>query len=112
MRFIYIPSIDGSGYFTSLSFNSIFPKGNILILSKKKYKAKVIPVGEDQRQHLEYTRDIVSEFNKVTKGLSKEYENFFPMPQVHYSKFFYYFIEFVEVKFFLLFQQKQRELWV
>lgn len=61
-------------------------------MSKKKYKAKVIPVGEDQRQHLEYTRDIVSEFNKVTKGLSKEYENFFPMPQVHYSKFFYYIL--------------------
>ena len=39
------------------------------------YKATHVPVGEDQKQHLELTRDIAQSFNS-TYGL-----NFFPLPE-------------------------------
>ena len=40
------------------------------------YKANFVPVGEDQRQHLELTRDIAGRFN----GL---YGNVFPIPEAY-----------------------------
>ena len=39
------------------------------------YKATHVPVGEDQKQHLELTRDIVLKFNNDFKG------NLFPLPE-------------------------------
>ena len=43
------------------------------------YKADLVPVGEDQRQHLELTRDIASRFNRLTRDL-------FPIPRAHIPK--------------------------
>ena len=40
------------------------------------YDATHVPVGEDQKQHLELTRDIAQKFNKDFKS-----ENFFPIPE-------------------------------
>ena len=40
------------------------------------YKATHVPVGEDQKQHLELARDIASKFNTDFKK-----ENFFPLPE-------------------------------
>ena len=48
------------------------------------YKATGVPVGEDQRQHLELTRDIAKKFNhdfrKQIKGLGLD-EEFFPLTE-------------------------------
>ena len=38
------------------------------------YKAEYVPVGEDQKQHLELSRDIASAFNRAFE------EDFFPLP--------------------------------
>lgn len=40
------------------------------------YKATHVPVGEDQKQHLELTRDVAGKFNH-----DFEAENFFPLPE-------------------------------
>ena len=40
------------------------------------YKANRVPVGEDQRQHLELTRDIAGRFNTL-------YGSVFPLPETH-----------------------------
>jgi len=40
------------------------------------YKATHVPVGEDQKQHLELSRDIAGKFNNDFKA-----ENFFPLPE-------------------------------
>ncbi|KAJ7184550.1 hypothetical protein C8R46DRAFT_1064398 [Mycena filopes] len=40
------------------------------------YKATHVPVGEDQRQHLELSRDIADSFNRTFKGPSR----MFPLP--------------------------------
>ena len=40
------------------------------------YKATHVPVGEDQKQHLELSRDIAQKFNNDYKS-----ENFFPIPE-------------------------------
>ncbi len=40
------------------------------------YKATHVPVGEDQKQHLELTRDIAAKFNSDYSA-----ENFFPLPE-------------------------------
>ena len=39
------------------------------------YKADFVPVGEDQRQHLELTRDVASAFNRYTNS------NYFHLPE-------------------------------
>lgn len=44
------------------------------------YKATHVPVGEDQRQHLELTRDIAKKFNHDFKV-----DNFFPLPETLYQ---------------------------
>ena len=43
------------------------------------YKADIVPVGKDQVQHLEITRDIASSFNR-------RYGEVFPLPQAHFPK--------------------------
>ena len=43
------------------------------------YKADLVPVGEDQRQHLEITRDIAERFNKI-------YGDTFVIPDAYISK--------------------------
>ena len=45
------------------------------------YKATHIPVGSDQKQHLELTRDIAQKFNNDYKS-----ENFFPLPEPYIEK--------------------------
>ena len=40
------------------------------------YKATHVPVGDDQKQHLELTRDIAQKFNRDFNC-----ENFFPIPE-------------------------------
>jgi len=44
------------------------------------YKATHVPVGDDQRQHLELTRDIAAKFNN-----DYEVPNFFPLPETLYQ---------------------------
>lgn len=44
------------------------------------YKADLVPVGEDQRQHLELTRDIANAFNHYTKN------NYFKLPEAMIMK--------------------------
>lgn len=41
------------------------------------YKADLIPVGKDQKQHIEITRDIAERFNKTFR------KNIFPLPEPH-----------------------------
>lgn len=43
------------------------------------YKANLVPVGEDQKQHLELTRDIANRFNNL-------YGETFPIPEPHMPK--------------------------
>ena len=45
------------------------------------YKATHVPVGADQKQHLELSRDIAQKFNNDFKC-----ENFFPLPEPLISK--------------------------
>jgi tryptophanyl-tRNA synthetase len=44
------------------------------------YKADLVPVGEDQRQHLELARDIAGSFNRHTKN------NYFKLPEAMIMK--------------------------
>ncbi len=44
------------------------------------YKASVVPVGKDQEQHLELTRDIAQRFNNFAE------KEFFPVPEALYTK--------------------------
>ena len=43
------------------------------------YKSSLVPVGEDQRQHLELTRDVVGRFNRL-------YGPVFPLPEAYIPK--------------------------
>jgi len=43
------------------------------------YHANLVPVGDDQKQHLEITRDIAQKFNNDFKNFGGE--NFFPLPE-------------------------------
>ena len=44
------------------------------------YRATHVPVGEDQKQHLELTRDIAAKFNNDF-GIPKGVPDFFPLPE-------------------------------
>src|SRR5439155_16814833 len=60
------PELAGLGFYT----NPVLMAPDILL-----YKATHVPVGEDQRQHLELARDIAGAFNR-------RYEcEFFPLPE-------------------------------
>ena len=43
------------------------------------YHTNLVPVGDDQKQHLEITRDIAQKFNNDFKNSNKD--NFFPIPE-------------------------------
>src|SRR3989338_7497076 len=43
------------------------------------YNTDLVPVGDDQKQHIEYTRDIAEHFNKLDG-------NIFTVPDVYISK--------------------------
>ena len=57
----------------------IYP--NLMAADILLYKATHVPVGEDQKQHLELARDIAQKFNSDFKC-----ENFFPLPEPLISK--------------------------
>ena len=57
----------------------IYP--NLMAADILLYKATHVPVGDDQKQHLELSRDIAQKFNKDFKC-----ENFFPIPEPLISK--------------------------
>ncbi|MDC1092532.1 tryptophan--tRNA ligase [Pelagibacteraceae bacterium] len=57
----------------------IYP--NLMAADILLYKATHVPVGADQKQHLELSRDIAQKFNKDFKC-----ENFFPLPEPLISK--------------------------
>ena len=57
----------------------IYP--NLMAADILLYKATHVPVGADQKQHLELSRDIAHKFNKDFKC-----ENFFPLPEPLISK--------------------------
>ncbi|MCF6409208.1 tryptophan--tRNA ligase [Pseudalkalibacillus salsuginis] len=43
------------------------------------YGTNIVPVGDDQKQHLELTRDLAERFNK-------QYNDIFPIPEIHIPK--------------------------
>ena len=43
------------------------------------YHTNLVPVGDDQKQHLEITRDIAQKFNNDFKNSNND--NFFPIPE-------------------------------
>ncbi len=45
------------------------------------YKATHVPVGDDQKQHLELSRDIAQKFNNDFGSLRPGAEHFFPLPE-------------------------------
>jgi tryptophanyl-tRNA synthetase len=57
----------------------IYP--NLMAADILLYKATHVPVGADQKQHLELSRDIAQKFNNDFKS-----ENFFPLPEPLISK--------------------------
>ena len=57
----------------------IYP--NLMAADILLYKATHVPVGADQKQHLELSRDIAQKFNK-----DFDCENFFPLPEPLISK--------------------------
>ena len=57
----------------------IYP--NLMAADILLYKATHVPVGADQKQHLELSRDIAQKFNKDFNS-----ENFFPLPEPLISK--------------------------
>lgn len=57
-----------------LLFYPILMAADILL-----YNTDLVPVGDDQKQHIEYTRDIAERFNKL-------YGNIFTVPDVYTSK--------------------------
>ena len=55
---------------------SVFIYPNLMAADILLYKATHVPVGADQKQHLELCRDIAQKFNNDFKV-----ENFFPLPE-------------------------------
>ncbi len=56
--------------------SGLFIYPNLMAADILIYKATHVPVGNDQKQHLELTRDIAQKFNRDFKC-----ENFFPIPE-------------------------------
>ena len=56
--------------------SGLFIYPNLMAADILIYKATHVPVGNDQKQHLEFTRDIAQKFNRDFKC-----ENFFPIPE-------------------------------
>ena len=56
--------------------SGLFIYPNLMAADILIYKATHVPVGNDQKQHLELTRDIAQKFNRDYKC-----ENFFPVPE-------------------------------
>ncbi|MDX1739109.1 MAG: tryptophan--tRNA ligase, partial [Alphaproteobacteria bacterium] len=54
----------------------LFSYPNLMAADILAYKATHVPVGEDQKQHLELTRDIANKFNN-----DWDVQNFFPEPE-------------------------------
>jgi hypothetical protein len=71
-------------YFTSTP--SISPSTPNAVLHIMLYRATHVPVGEDQRQHLELTRDLAHAFNQQYST------KIFPQPQDSISSFFLCFL--------------------
>ena len=45
------------------------------------YHATHVPVGEDQKQHLELARDIAQKFNNDFASIARRPSDFFPLPE-------------------------------
>ena len=56
--------------------SGLFIYPNLMAADILVYKATHVPVGDDQKQHLELTRDIAQKFNRDFNC-----ENFFPIPE-------------------------------
>lgn len=56
--------------------SGLFTYPNLMAADILVYKATHVPVGNDQKQHLELTRDIAQKFNR-----DYDCENFFPIPE-------------------------------
>lgn len=65
---------DGDEVGSGLLFYPVLMAADILL-----YNADVVPVGEDQKQHLELTRDLATKFNHT-------YSDTFKVPEVHIPK--------------------------
>jgi len=57
----------------------LFVYPNLMASDILLYHANLVPVGDDQKQHLEITRDIAQKFNNDFKNSGGE--NFFPLPE-------------------------------
>ena len=61
--------------------SGLFIYPNLMAADILVYKATHVPVGNDQKQHLELTRDIAQKFNR-----DYNCENFFPIPEPIFNK--------------------------
>ena len=67
---------DKAGQDKENASSGLFIYPNLMAADILIYKATHVPVGNDQKQHLEFTRDIAQKFNRDFKC-----ENFFPIPE-------------------------------
>lgn len=59
----------------------LFAYPNLMAADILLYKATHVPIGDDQKQHLELSRDIAQKFNNDYGSLRPGSEHFFPLPE-------------------------------
>lgn len=59
----------------------LFAYPNLMAADILLYKATHVPIGDDQKQHLELSRDIAQKFNNDYGALREGAEAFFPLPE-------------------------------
>lgn len=59
----------------------LFAYPNLMAADILLYKATHVPVGDDQKQHVELSRDIAQKFNHDYGALRQGSEHFFPLPE-------------------------------
>jgi tryptophanyl-tRNA synthetase len=59
----------------------LFAYPNLMAADILLYKATHVPIGDDQKQHLELARDIAQKFNNDYGSLRHGAEHFFPLPE-------------------------------
>lgn len=59
----------------------LFAYPNLMAADILLYKATHVPIGDDQKQHLELARDIAQKFNNDYGALRQGAEHFFPIPE-------------------------------
>ncbi|TFK45526.1 tryptophanyl-tRNA synthetase [Heliocybe sulcata] len=72
--------VDDSLLNTGLFTYPVLQAADILL-----YKATHVPVGEDQQQHIELSRDLADSLNRQLGAHNKEFRRTFPLPEAVYT---------------------------